>query len=349
MSSLSSSYGATAHPSLALVKYWGKLPGDGGRPEEANLPATTSIAVTLNRLMSRVTVRAAEHDRVTLDGVEAKVERFTPFFDALRARLASSVRFAVESGNNFPTAAGLASSSSGFAALALACSACASPDRTPLPPTVLSELARVGSGSAARAVFGGFTRWSRGAAAAEQLYPAAHWPELRVVVLKISDASKEITSRDAMERTRLTSPYFAQWVEDNAALALEAERALAERDLERLGTVARHSYLRMFATMLGADPPVLYWLPASVAAIKRCERLRAAGIAAFETMDAGPQVKVLTTEHYLESVLAALAEVGEVFTVCSPGPDAALDPPSNLPPAASPTTPLDPPTKSASR
>ena len=313
------SYSATAHPSLALVKYWGKLPG------AVNLPATTSIAVTLDQLSSRVTVRAATHERVTLDGAEAAVERFTPFFDAVRARLESSVRFRVESTNNFPTAAGLASSSSGFASLALACSACASPNRPPLSPSELSKLARVGSGSAARALFGGFTRWSRGTVAAEQLHPAEHWPELRVVVLKVSGAAKDVSSREAMERTRLTSPYFAQWVEDNAALALEAERALAERDLERLGTVARHSYLRMFATMLGADPPVLYWLPASVAAIKRCEQLRGAGVAAFETMDAGPQVKVLTIKDHLETVLPALAEVGEVFTVCSPGPDAALD------------------------
>ncbi len=326
-------YTATAHPSLALVKYWGKLPGD------TNLPATTSIAMTLDHLTSRVVVSAVPNrpDEIVIDGHAVDPARFTPFFDAVRQRCATHVAFAVKSQNNFPTAAGLASSSSGFAALALACSAAAcnaSPARfalgsplplpLPLPRDELSAMARVGSGSAARAVFGGFTRWSRGARSAEQLYPASHWPELRVIVVKISSQAKGVSSREAMERTRKTSPYFEAWEQDNRALAEEAVRALTERDLERLGRVARLSYLRMFATMFTAEPPVLYWLPASVEAIHACERLRRAAVPAFETMDAGPQVKVLTTAEHVDRVREELSEIAEVFAVCGPGPDAEL-------------------------
>ncbi len=358
-------YSATAHPSLALVKYWGKLPGG------VNIPATTSIAVTLDSLYSRVTVQPADRDFIRIDGRAAAEQRFRAFFDAVRARCNSLVGFAVESSNNFPTAAGLASSSSGFAALALACTqvafAAAGQDaaggkqpaaarhvvgstgredgrtrteksEAALSAAELSALARVGSGSAARAVFGGFTRWRRGEPAAEQLYPAEHWSELRVVVLRISAEAKVVSSRDAMERTRMSSPYFHAWVDDNGKLAIEAERALATRDLERLGETARRSYLRMFATMLGAEPPILYWLPATVEAIRTCEQLRREGVPAFETMDAGPQVKVITTTEYVEHIRAALSKVTDVLAVCAPGPDAALEPaaPVQEPPAGEP-------------
>ena len=56
----------------------------------------------------------------------------------------------------------------------------------------------------------------------------------------------------------------------------------------------------MFATMLSADEPVLYWLPSSIEVLHRLAELRKRGLGYWETMDAGPQVKVLTTEDDVE-------------------------------------------------
>ena len=285
-----------ASPSLALVKYWGKA--DGG----INLPATTSIAVTVSHLetvshISLSGLRADDEatDEVTIEGERQPASRFALFFDAVREALREDRYFRVESVNTFPTGAGLASSSSGFAALAKGCTMVAGRQ---LGGTELSMLARIGSGSAARAVFGGFTRFAAGAPSAEQIADENHWPELRVVIAVVQRGSKPISSRDAMIRSRDTSPYYADWVAGAERLAEQAETAVLNRDLDSLGRTMRQSYLRMFSTMFTAEPPVIFWFPESVAIIRACEQLRADGIPAWETMDAGPQVKVLTTAEH---------------------------------------------------
>ena len=314
---------AVAHPSLALVKYWGKQSGG------VNLPATSSLGVTVGALTTRTTCSLAAKDSLAIDGVPSDPGKISAFFDELRRYLRTAVgsagargtgvkhpggrpaagrdgggpapRFAVESHNSFPTAAGLASSASGFAALTMAAVAAAGGNTD--DTAALSALARHGSGSAARSIFGGFTAWPAGAPAAEEIFPRDWWPELRIVVLPLSAVGKPISSREAMNLTRDTSPYYPAWIADAPTLFTRAREALSRRDLEALGTVMRLSYLRMFATMLGAEPPVEYWIPASVAVQRRLAELRAAGVGAWETMDAGPQVKVLTTEDEADRVV----------------------------------------------
>ena len=294
-----------AHPSLAIAKYWGKRPGG------VNIPATPSVALTLGAMTAHTTVQVIsdvqsqpEEDRVVLDGHLQDARRFRPFFDTLRAAVdhrtgAECLSFSVESSNDFPTAAGLASSAAGFAALAAACvtALTGAPDMS-----TLSRLARVGSGSACRSIYGGFTRWNAGAEEAQQIRDETWWPDLRVVILPVTTAAKPLSSREAMNRTRDTSPFYNAWTEDAPTLAQEVEEAIANRDLERLGTAARNSYLRMFGTMLGAASPVLYWLPRSVAIIQELELMRSRGIPAWETMDAGPQVKVFTDREHAAAV-----------------------------------------------
>jgi len=303
----------TASPSLALLKYWGKR---GGRK---NLPATPSLAVSLEALKTTTRVRIADRDEVIVDGKLQDPERYAPFFAEARRLLGVEIRFHAESVNTFPAAAGLASSSSGFAALALACATLAASPAGGAParrraaapsPARLSALARLGSASAARALFGGFVLLPAGGRFARQLAPADHWPELRILVAVVAEEAKELSSRVAMERTKMTSPYYRPWVRSAAAELPEAVEALMRRDLERLGGAMRRSYFRMFASMLACDPPILYWAPESLALIRACERLRAEGIGAWETMDAGPQVKVLCLAHELPRVRQRLEALG---------------------------------------
>jgi diphosphomevalonate decarboxylase len=293
----------------------------GGR----NLPATPSLAVNLRDLVTETAVLPAPdgQDTVLVDGVPADPVRFHAFFDNLRSVIDKRVFFRAESRNNFPASAGLARSSSGFAALAAAAVRAAGCE---VPLAELSALARVGSASAARAVFGGFVLLPAGASAASQVHDAAFWPELRVIVVKVDAGQKAVSSRVAMERVRETSPYYQSWVDSASKTLSVALSALERRDLEALGQAAHASYLAMFATMMGADPPILYWKPASLAVIHACARLRAEGIGAWETMDAGPQVKILCEVKDVVAITARLAaEVPELggsaaLTTTGPGP-----------------------------
>lgn len=311
-------------PSLALVKYWGKK--TGGR----NLPATTSLAVTLAGLDTRTLVRVAvpgEGDSVRVGGELQDARRYAPFFDDARRRFRSPLRFAASSENSFPSAAGLASSSSGFAALSLGCAALSGLAEGRRTSGLASEVARLGSASAARAVYGGFTLLPAGARRAEPLEGPAYWPEFRVVVALATRERKRESSRGAMELTRTSSPYYSPWVRDARKVSREALSAFRDRDAEKLGELMRLSYLRMHASALASEPPVLYWLPASVALIKACAALRANGVGAWETMDAGPQVKVFCLAADLDAVGAALREAapGCELIVTEPGPDPDLE------------------------
>jgi diphosphomevalonate decarboxylase len=133
---------------------------------------------------------------------------------------------------------------------------------------------------------------------------------------------KDLPSRDAMESSRLTSPYYRSWVRSSAALLPEGLRALADRDLERLGEIARASALRMHAVMLASRPPFSYWVPDTLAVMAACAELRRQGIGAWETMDAGPQVKVLCLEADLPRIQPRLraAAAGLDLLIARPGP-----------------------------
>lgn len=145
---------AVAHPNIALVKYWGK------RDDALNLPAVPSLSLTLGGFVTTTTVTwGAASDRFRLDGREAHADEARKVFALLDRIDPNRPRCDVESQNDFPTAAGLASSSSGFAALAVAGAAAAGVD---LDPTALSVLARQGSGSACRSLWGGFVEWRLG-------------------------------------------------------------------------------------------------------------------------------------------------------------------------------------------
>lgn len=293
---------AVTSPSLALVKYWGKQ--DGG----VNLPATPSLAVTLGGLTTTTTARFTEdtEDRIEIGGVLQPANAFAPVLAAFRhaAGQVDGHRVHVSSANSFPTAAGIASSSSGYAALVLALDAL---HGSRLPPGTLSSIARIGSGSASRAIWGGFTVWREGSDSAEPLAPAEHWPDLRIVVAVVSAETKPVSSRGGMTHSRETSPVYAGWVASSPSLFDEAVSALLGRDLDALGSAMRASYLHMFATMFTARPPVFYWQPESVALIRLADELRARGVPVWETMDAGPQVKLLTVAAHVGTVVAEIA------------------------------------------
>ncbi|TFH04765.1 MAG: diphosphomevalonate decarboxylase [Spirochaetales bacterium] len=309
---------AKASPSLALIKYWGKIPG------ATNIPATSSLAVTLDGLSTATRARllppGSATDEVIINGEEQPLEAYIHVLDRIRQGAGRDDRVRMESTNTFPTSAGLASSSSGFAALTLAVSRLLGAD---LSTAELSSIARSGSGSASRALLCGFTVWERGSTTASAFLPATHWPELRIVVAVVDTGPKSIGSRPAMERSRTTSPFYSAWVERSDELFAAGKDAVAARDIRRLGEAMQQSYLSMFSTMFTSSPPVFYWQPTSVALIRFCAELRDRGIPAWETMDAGPQVKIVTTRDHAQTITTELAGRHPELRllVCRPGGD----------------------------
>jgi diphosphomevalonate decarboxylase len=231
----------------------------------------------------------------------------------------------VTSENNFPTAAGLASSSSAFAALALAAAAAAG---QPIDRARLSVIARQGSGSACRSLWGGFVEWRMGARAdgtdshGVPVAPADHW-DLRLVVAVVSAEKKAVGSTDGMTRTAQTCPLFPGFVSSAPADVDQARSAVLARDLPLLGAAMERSTNKMHATMIATEPTVRYWKPVSVAVLDAVEAMRADGLSCYSTMDAGPNVKVLCATADAERVAATLRAVPGLVRVEVDPPDQA--------------------------
>ncbi|TGB13359.1 diphosphomevalonate decarboxylase [Streptomyces sp. MZ04] len=323
---------AVAHPNIALVKYWGK------RDERLIVPWTDSLSMTLDVFPTTTRVRIdpdAGHDEVTLNGEVATGEagrRITAFLDLVRELSGLPLRAVVDTRNTVPTGAGLASSASGFAALAVAAAAAYGLD---LDATALSRLARRGSGSASRSVFGGFATWYAGpadatdaeadlASHAEPVPTADIDPALVIAV--VNAGPKDVSSREAMRRTVDTSPLYRPWAASSKDDLTDMRAALGRGDLEAVGEIAERNALGMHATMLAARPAVRYLSPASVTVLDRVLQLRKDAVPAYATMDAGPNVKVLCRRADAERVADAVRDAvpdGTVL-VAGPGPGARL-------------------------
>ncbi|QIS23454.1 diphosphomevalonate decarboxylase [Nocardia terpenica] len=317
---------AVAYPNMALVKYWGK------RDETLTLPVTGSLSMTLDIFPTTTAVRLTDDaatDTVTLNRYpadEACVGRITGFLDTIRALAGRRERAVVDTVNTVPTGAGLASSASGFAALAAASAAAYGlrPDAR-----ALSRLARRGSGSACRSIFGGFVIWHAGTgfgqAGDESCYaePLAAALDPALVIAVVDAGPKQIPSRTAMRQSVATSPLYPEWAAATRTDLEQMRSAIATGDLVRAGRIAEHNALGMHATLLAACPSIRYLSPRSLLVLDRVEQLRATGVAAYATIDAGPNVAVLCARADAARVVVALRELGGFVSTrvahCGPG------------------------------
>ena len=279
---------AFAPANIALCKYWGK------RDAALNLPVNSSLSVSLGHLGTATQIRIGASDKVMLNGEEQSpdlsfAKRIAVFLDLFRPFLGNAC-FEVCTENNIPTAAGLASSASGFAALVMALDDLAG---WGLDKTALSMLARLGSGSASRSVYNGFVQWYAGNnpdgtdSFAEQI--DNHWADFRIGILELTSAPKPVGSRDGMNRTVETSALYKSWPEQAASDLVTIHAAIDEHDFSLLGRTAERNALSMHATMLCAWPPLLYLQPESIEQIHRVQRIRSEGLEVYLTIDAGPQ------------------------------------------------------------
>lgn len=318
----------TAPVNIAVVKYWGK------RDVKLNLPTNSSLSVTLSQSDLRTLTTAScstsfAQDSLTLNGEAADVSgaRTQACFRALRARRAemeakdgslprlSTMALRIVSENNFPTAAGLASSAAGFAALVRAVA-----DLYELSDSAerLSLIARQGSGSACRSLMGGYVAWRAGEAddgsdsVADVVAPASHWPEMRALILVVSAAKKGVSSTAGMQQTVATSGLFPLRVSTVVPANMTAmERAVQKRDFATFAEVTMAESNSFHACCLDTRPPIFYLNDVSRAAIRAVETINAAAgktVAAY-TFDAGPNCVVYYLERDGKTVLGAFSAV----------------------------------------
>ena len=295
---------AHAHPNIALVKYWGKQEKPG------NLPATPNLSISLAGLTTVTHVSDAPSDTFILNSKETSDPKLVRWLEALRGTF-DVPPLQIDSGNDFPTSAGLASSASGFAALITAINAHCD---LGLNQEMCSEWARVGSASAARSIFGGFVALVPPQWQAIPMAKRDHWP-LEVVVAVTSNEPKSVNSGEGMERSRLTSPYYNAWVRDATTDFAAASEAIERRDFLSLAAVAELNCLKMHSIMLTSQPTLSYWTPASIACMDRVLSLREEGHDVFFTVDAGPQIKAVCLPASADAVASALSETPGVLEV----------------------------------
>jgi len=306
---------AAAHPNIAFIKYW------GNRDALLRLPLTGSISMALDGLETRTSVCFDvnfQADSFTLNGEEQQDEslaRVSGFLDHVR-ELAGSAAFArVESENNFPTAAGIASSASAFAALALAASTAAG---LSLDEHALSALARRGSGSACRSVPGGFAEWLPGSTDADsyavQVAPAAHWNLVDLIVI-LHAGRKSVGSTEGHALAG-TSPLNGLRVAGAPDRLTECRQALLGRDFEHFARVVEADSHWMHAVMRTSSPPLFYWTPDTETILWHVLTWRKQGHALCATVDAGPNVHVIALESerdWTEAQLRGLPGVEQVL------------------------------------
>lgn len=300
-----------ATPNFALTKYWGKS-DVRKKKTHAPVPATPSIGITVSGISSICRITLGDpllQDTLKVDGANLSSEEMRDsglIISALRQLTGFTESVHIDSFNSFPTAAGAASSSSGMAAIAFGLAHLLKVFDATLS---LTELAQIGSVSAARATHGGFVYLpAESSTEAHQLFPEDYWKELRILLCITSRERKVISSRAAMQLSQTTSPIFPTWKEHAERDTKEIITAIRTRDFERLGTISERNALLMHATTMTSSPSVLFWNPGTLAVIQTIHELRRAGIHAYCTMDAGPQVKVLYESFNESQILDRLKD-----------------------------------------
>lgn len=298
---------AIAPTNIAFIKYWGR------KNEELRLPENGSVSMCLSDMTTTTTVEFSEtfnEDAVTINGESAASEasRVVEHLDRIRKLANITHKASVVSENSFPTATGLSSSASGFAALSVAASSAAGLN---LSEKELSILARQGSGSACRSIPSGFVEWLDGDTSetsyAQSLYPPGYWDIMDIVAV-VSDDRKDISTSEGQTRFK-TSPFNEARVAGMKDKITESKKAIEMKDFTKLGEITEAEALNMHAVMLTSQPPLIYWTPGTLSIMKLVQRWRREGLEVYFTINTGQDIHLLIESKNKETLLNKLTEL----------------------------------------
>lgn len=313
---------ARAHTNIALVKYWGK------KDTTMIIPYTDSLSLTLDEFYTTTSVEFNEHlteDQFTIDGSIVSgpgYQKLVKFMDVVREVAGISDYANVKSENHVPMSAGLASSASAFAALSAAAIQAAG---VHLSSKDLSRLARRGSGSATRSIFGGLAKWNAGhddlSSFAEPIQEHVDFG-LEMMAIMIDRGPKKISSRSGMQSVVETSPYYSAWINVVKNDMARMQDAIIKKDINLIGQISQTNAMRMHALNLSAEPNFSYFTAETIEAMNLIDNLHSMGMNCYYTLDAGPNVKVICDHKDQDVIYNKLSnQFGrENVVIAHPGP-----------------------------
>jgi diphosphomevalonate decarboxylase len=341
---------AIAHPNFALVKYWGK------RDELLKLPTVSSLSLTIDNLYTQATIEFSkdlDEDNYIINGKVVtggkQLERLSNHLNLIRdvvsgdcnkgiiARVIGkdkkcnkdmaklNAKVIIE--NNFPHA--LTNSSSNFTALTLAAWKALGME---MEKKEISKIARQGSGTACRSVFGGMVEWSKGSkkdgsdSYASQIHDHKHWAEIRTIMLILDPKDKKIKGGEGMKISKESSPFYEQWIKESEKDLKDIKMAIKQKDFSRFGKVMESNCLRMHSLMISSTPSLIYLKPETLVMIEKIKSLRENNLECYFTIDAGANIMLLCLEKNVEKIIESMEGIPFIhdFIICSSGEDAKL-------------------------
>lgn len=305
---------ARACSNIAFIKYW------GNSDEPLKLPVNSSISMNLDGIYTETQVRW--DDTLTSDELVLNTEpttgqaltRVSEHLTFIRNRLAITSFAHVESANNFPMGAGIASSASSFAALTLAAIKATGGD---LSEAELTSIARLGSGSASRSIPSGFVLWHMGdsheTSYAESFAMPDYWDLVDVIAI-ISGEHKAVGSRQGHTSANTSDLQIARVNGAGERLKI-CQQAILSRDFGTFADVVEYDSNLMHAVMMTSRPPLFYWLPTTLTVMDAVRHWRANGVNVCYTLDAGPNVHCICLRADAELVADDLRQINGVLAV----------------------------------
>lgn len=309
---------ATAHPNIAFIKYWGNI------NETLRVPANGSLSMNLENLSTRTRVTfdsTFPEDIFDLNGIRqsgTSLRRVISHLNLIRGIRGIAAHAHVMSENNFPTAAGIASSASAFAALTLAAVTALGLE---ISEKDLSRIARRGSGSACRSIPGGFVEWMAGTgdldSYAFSIASPDHW-QLADCIAIIEVSQKKVSSTEGHALAH-TSPLQTARILDAPRRMDLCRSAIQARDFNALAGIIELDSCMMHSVMMTSNPPLFYWEPATLNLIKTVAAWRKTGVPAACTIDAGANVHVICEQKNAENIQKRLEQHPDVKEVLISG------------------------------
>ena len=297
---------AIAHPNFALIKYWGKSDVSN------NLPDMSSISITIDTLFSTAKVSfdsSLKKDLWVLNNIEQEsLGQIKPTMNYLKSFKSVKDFCVIESTNNFPTAAGLASSASGVASIVIAINELFN---LQLSEKELINAAILGSGSAPRSLYSGFVHLNKKNCSCETILDGNEWP-LKIIICQTSSDRKLVSSRDGMRISKSTSSYYKDWVNDQNNDIKKALKAINMKNFDLLGEVSEDSCKKMHKVMETSKPPLIYRNSTTHLCIQKIEEMKVNGIDIFYTIDAGPQVKIICKDQHTDQVISEMESIPNI-------------------------------------
>ena len=316
-------YTAISHPNIALIKYWGK------KDKEKNIPINGSLSITLDigktKTIAQFNSDGIENQFILNNNpvqITARHQKAIDFFQPYINKTCQPTNFLINSENDFPTAAGFASSASGAAAFVCSIASLVGDTKEPIEywnerNINLSRITRMVSGSGCRSIYGGFVEWSFGddlSSISKQLFDENYWPELIGLSICLSSSKKLVSSTEGMQRSVETVPWLQYRSENIVPQRIESlKNAIQNHDFQNLGEITMKESNELHANCAASYPPFHYLTEESYKIIDTIHSLNLKHqnqIIAAYTFDAGPNPFIFCQESNLTEVKNALIQIG---------------------------------------